>query len=73
MTTLPDYISDSMEWHSSARCRCGSGNETYRLTDARGIHVTLCCDDCVMEKASGYRPEIFVNGAYDAPDLGEGT
>lgn len=52
-------------------CRCGSGEPRHEIHDARGIFVTFACSSCEKEKLKGYRPEIFTNSNYDAPDLGD--
>lgn len=69
---VPAYLSDNMSWHSAKPCRCGSGLETERLSDARGIPVTFCCSACVVEKAKGYRRDIFENSSYWADESVEG-
>lgn len=38
------------------------------LTDARGIPCGYVCEKCEAKKRSGYRPEIFENGAYEAEE-----
>lgn len=52
-------------------CHCGSGLQKRELLDARGIFCAYVCDVCESEKRKGYRPEIFTNANYDAPDLGD--
>ena len=52
-------------------CPCGSGNLREDVYDARGIFVAFVCDDCRRRKLQGFRPEIFSNAQYEAPDLGE--
>jgi hypothetical protein len=41
------------------------------LYDARGIFCTFVCDACEKRKRAQFRPEIFTNPSYDAPDLGD--
>ena len=52
-------------------CTCGSGEYPEAVSDARGIFVAYVCDQCRADKLKGYRPEIFTDSHYDAPDLGE--
>jgi len=54
-------------------CFCGSGLERRPLYDARGIFCTNVCDKCEDEKRARFRPEIFEDRNYDAPDLGDDT
>lgn len=68
MTKVPAYLSDNMSWHSARPCRCGSGQETSCLFDARGITVTFGCDSCIAEKAKGYRRDIFESASYHADE-----
>jgi hypothetical protein len=55
----------------SRACFCGSGHDRYALYDARGIFCAYVCDACVEAKRATYRPEIFEDSSYDAPDLGD--
>lgn len=52
-------------------CPCGSGDWPEAVHDARGIFVSYVCDKCRRDKLKSYRPEIFTNPRYYAPDLGE--
>lgn len=45
-------------------CNCGSGKCKWELVDARGIFCTYVCDDCVEEKKSHYRKDIFEDSNY---------
>jgi hypothetical protein len=45
-------------------CPCGSGKNSYWLSDARGIPLKRVCSDCVDAKMKTYRPEIFTNPEY---------
>jgi len=40
-------------------CPCGSGEPPYPLKDGYGIFMCYVCDDCVKEKRSHYRDDIF--------------
>ena len=40
-------------------CHCGSGLDRWVLEDAAGIFCGYVCDQCVEERRSHYRPEIF--------------
>jgi len=40
-------------------CPCGSGHDADELVDAAGIYITMVCDACVVDKARGYRLEVF--------------
>lgn len=74
MARIPQHLVDNMRWLSPSRpCPCGGdeGEGASALTDARGIHVALVCDACVVEKAKGFRREIFENRRYEADDLGD--
>jgi len=50
-------------------CICGSGKNSWVLSDARGIYVSRVCADCVKKVKAKYRPEIFAdsNYAHDEP------
>lgn len=52
-------------------CPCGSGQEGFPLTDARGIFCATVCDACEASKRAKYRPEIFEDSQYEADDLGD--
>ena len=52
-------------------CNCGSGATRRPLYDARGIFCTYVCDMCEERKRAQFRPEIFADPNYDAPDLGD--
>lgn len=52
-------------------CPCGSGKEANVLHDARGISCGFVCDSCIDTVKAKYRPEIFEDASYDAPDLGD--
>ncbi len=45
-------------------CPCGSGEDSYILSDARGIACGRVCSKCEDEINSQYRPEIFEDGNY---------
>ena len=49
---------------TAPKCTCGSNKESYPLEDARGIFCGIVCEDCVEEKKSQYRPEIFTDSDY---------
>jgi len=53
----------------SRLCKCGSGEDSYWVNDARGIPLTRVCVDCEDEKLSGYRPEILTG--YSQADVDE--
>jgi hypothetical protein len=52
-------------------CNCGSGLPRRELNDARGIFAGFVCDRCERRKRGQFRPEIFSDPNYDAPDLGD--
>lgn len=52
----------------SKPCCCGSGKESYWISDARGIPVARACEDCESSKKSGYRPEVFADSHYAADE-----
>ena len=52
-------------------CMCGSGKEKFPTYDARGIFCFYSCDNCDAKKRKTYRPEIFTDPNYWAPDLGD--
>lgn len=70
-TKVPKHLSDNMSYHSAKPCNCGSDEDTLELHDARGIFIAYCCDACVVDRAKGYRREIFENRRYEADDLGD--
>ena len=43
---------------------CDSGKPRFELHDARGISCGYVCEDCIEEKKSHYRPEIFEDSFY---------
>lgn len=45
-------------------CICGSGKESEALYDARGIYVSLVCDDCRERVKGKYRKDIFTDDNY---------
>lgn len=45
-------------------CHCGSGEPPWVQCDARGISIGYVCGECVEEKKSKYRPEIFTDSNY---------
>jgi hypothetical protein len=47
-------------------CHCGSGLTSRWANDARGIPLARVCPDCRQQKLSGYRPEVFTDGNYEA-------
>lgn len=49
-------------------CNCGSGENRFQLTDARGIFCAYVCGKCVAEVMSHYRPEIFDDSAYECDE-----
>lgn len=55
-------------WDSGPECPCGSGEESEMVSDARGIHVAVVCDDCRRDRLGGYRRDIFEDAAYWADE-----
>lgn len=49
-------------------CNCGSGQERWALTDARGIFCAFVCEKCEAEKRSRFRPDIFTDSSYWADE-----
>lgn len=49
-------------------CRCGSGEGSYWVSDARGIAIGRVCDKCKNEVLSKYRPEVLSNPNYDCDE-----
>jgi len=54
-------------------CRCGSGEPSRELLDARGIYCGRVCDRCEAEKRREFRPEIFTDSEYEADEPIEGS
>lgn len=52
-------------------CPCMSDMLQHQLKDARGIFVAYVCPACEEGVKATYRPEIFTDPNYDAPDLGD--
>lgn len=52
-------------------CPCGSGEAREPHHDARGIFLCYACDTCGPGKLAGYRPDVLVDPAYPADDLGD--
>lgn len=46
-------------------CPCGSGKDSWWLSDARGIPCARVCEDCVEAKKAKYRPEVFQDPSYE--------
>jgi hypothetical protein len=53
------------------QCPCGSGLFPSEVFDARGIYVAAVCNVCEKRRLAQFRPEIFTDPDYDAPDLGD--
>ena len=61
--------------------KCNHRDENHQLRrdivweefDARGISVGMVCDNCVGQKRSQYRPEVFTDPNYsmDEPSNGK--
>ena len=45
------------------------GRATWIMYDARGISCGRVCAECEDTVRAKYRPEIFTNSRYSAPDL----
>lgn len=45
-------------------CRCGSGEPSYWINDARGIPLTRVCDQCRAERTEGFRPDVINDPNY---------
>jgi len=52
----------------SRPCNCGSGEERYMISDARGIPCGYCCSECEEKLRSTFRPEIFSDSQYDCDE-----
>ena len=48
-------------------CACGSGEPPYPLRDGYGIFMCFTCDNCVAEKLSHFRDDIFTQYDTDEP------
>jgi hypothetical protein len=53
---------------SKPTCKCGSGEPSFVLEDARGIYVSRVCKKCEQEVKSKYRADIFTNPNYYADE-----
>jgi hypothetical protein len=45
-------------------CSCGSGFEAHAIRDARGIFIGYMCQDCKVERLSGYRQDVLTDPNY---------
>jgi len=59
------------EWRSEL-CSCGSGQQRRPLSDAKGYFVAYVCEECEPNVKKKYRPEIFTDPDYYAPEDEEG-
>lgn len=50
------------------KCDCGSGQERYAVSDARGIFCFYGCEKCEDKKKSKFRPEIFEDNNYEVDE-----
>ena len=50
-------------------CPCGSGEESWWVSDAQNIPLCKVCIKCKAEKLSHYRPEILTG--YTQADVDE--
>jgi hypothetical protein len=46
-------------------CICGSGLDSWREYDARGIYLTRVCEQCEKERLSHFRPEVLTDPDYE--------
>ena len=53
---------------SADGCPCGSGLTSGWVNDARGIPLVRCCEKCMDEKLSRYRPEVLSDSNYEADE-----
>lgn len=49
-------------------CVCGSGLESWVLSDARGIYCARVCSQCEADKRGEFRPEIFSDPDYETDE-----
>jgi hypothetical protein len=47
------------------KCPCGSGENSWWESDARGIPLARVCVKCREKQLSKYRPEVLTNCNYD--------
>ena len=45
-------------------CNCGSGENSYWRSDARGIPLAKVCKQCEKKKLSTFRPAVLTNSNY---------
>lgn len=45
-------------------CNCGSGEDRWALSDARGIFCSYVCNSCYESVRARYRADIFEDANY---------
>jgi hypothetical protein len=51
-----------------SNCPCGSNEEPWIESDARGLPIGYVCNNCVEQKKAKYRPEIFYDPNYECDE-----
>jgi hypothetical protein len=53
-------------------CPCGSGRNSWRESDSRGIPLARVCPKCRAEKLAKFRPEVLTDSQYETDEPIEG-